>query len=570
MSGGGVSGGQEGFKEKLGLGDKVYTRKSIKGVKKTSKNSGNPTEELHTQAQAAEEAEWSQPLVNSLPIVPREGSSSLNRSSAAPLSSRGVVAGSEGAKLGLTMQENRVTISISSMKSKREMRELRRKLQSELDVIRSLVKNIESKDTHKNGPIGPLHQLSVSVLENSDGVNDNIDKDKRTPKANQLYRNSDFLLAKDKIPPSESNKKAKTNTKAGHGFGSGKPSNQVYKNCCALLERLMKHKHGWVFNQPVDTVGLGLHDYYDIIKQPMDLGTVKSRLDSNWYKSPREFAEDVRLTFRNAMTYNPKGQDVHVMAEQLLQIFDNKWAPIEAEVGLPTPTSTRKAPKLPNSEMRKLAGRPEPLTDSKPKLKSTQPGRIAAPKKPKAKDPDKRDMTYDEKQKLSMNLQSLPSEKLESVVQIIRKRNSSLCQQDDEIEVDIDSVDIETLWELDRFVTNYKKSLSKNKRKAEMPDPASQPVQEDEQPVKEKQIEASVALETAMDAVNKTQSEGNSERNVISSAPAEGENVENNATKSSSSSIDSASSSSGSQSESSSEGGSDAEHSPKIQQLQSV
>jgi hypothetical protein len=34
--------------------------------------------------------------------------------------------------------------------------------------------------------------------------------------------------------------------------------------------------------------------------------------------------------------------------------------------------------------------------------------------------------------------------------------------------VDIDSVDAETLWELDRFVTNYKKSLSKYKRRAEL------------------------------------------------------------------------------------------------------
>ena len=41
----------------------------------------------------------------------------------------------------------------------------------------------------------------------------------------------------------------------------------------------------------------------------------------------------------------------------------------------------------------------------------------------------------------------------------------SLCQQEDEIEVDIDSFDTETLWELDRFVNNCKKSMSKNKKK---------------------------------------------------------------------------------------------------------
>ena len=72
----------------------------------------------------------------------------------------------------------------------------------------------------------------------------------------------------------------------------------------------MKHKHGWVFNTPVDVVGLGLHDYHQIIKQPMDLGTVKSRLSKKEFGWPLDFASDVRLTFNNAKTYNSKGQKV--------------------------------------------------------------------------------------------------------------------------------------------------------------------------------------------------------------------------------------------------------------------
>ncbi|KAG5630751.1 hypothetical protein H5410_002468 [Solanum commersonii] len=51
---------------------------------------------------------------------------------------------------------------------------------------------------------------------------------------------------------------------------------------------------------------------------------------------------------------------------------------------------------------------------------------------------------------------------------IIKKRNSTFYQHDDEIEVDIDSVDAESFWELERFVTNYKKNLSKQKRKAKL------------------------------------------------------------------------------------------------------
>ncbi|GJT50256.1 transcription factor GTE4-like protein [Tanacetum coccineum] len=46
-------------------------------------------------------------------------------------------------------------------------------------------------------------------------------------------------------------------------------------------------------------------------------------------------------------------------------------------------------------------------------------------------------------------------------MRIIKKKNT-LSENDEEIEIDIDSVDIETLWELDRYVTNYKKNLSKN------------------------------------------------------------------------------------------------------------
>ncbi|CAO2038969.1 unnamed protein product [Urochloa humidicola] len=76
-------------------------------------------------------------------------------------------------------------------------------------------------------------------------------------------------------------------------------------------------------------------------------------------------------------------------------------------------------------------------------------------------------MTMDEKRKLSENLQNLPPEKLDAVVQLIKNKNLSVRQHDDEIEVEIDSMDAETLWELDRFVSNYKKNLSKQKRRAE-------------------------------------------------------------------------------------------------------
>ncbi|KAJ8534557.1 hypothetical protein K7X08_016285 [Anisodus acutangulus] len=526
---------------------KVYRRKLFKGLN----NVGDLLQHPHSQIIGLEDSNPSQKIVGS------EGSSSLNRSLI--LENTGILAGSG--------QENSARINLS-FRSKREMRELRRKLQSELDLVRSLVKKIEAKDVQKTGPgidkdrgarrvqsdmskMAPLNQLSVSVVENSHGVGDNVLKEKRTLKENKFYRNSDFLLAKDKFPPAESNKKSKANAKKASGPESGL-SNQMLKNCRALLERLMKHKHGWVFNQPVDTKALGLHDYFDIIKNPMDLGTVKSRLETNRYTSPEEFAEDVRLSFQNAMTYNPKGQDVYMMAEQLSKIFEEKWAPIAAdymrELRLLTDSGGKVGPKrtLDRSE-----STTNPIGSKTKSVALPQSGRTPVPKKPKAKDPNKRDLTYDEKQKLSTSLQNLPSEKLENVVQIIKKRNSSLCQQDDEIEVDIDSVDTETLWELDRFVTNYKKSLSKNKRKIELADQ------------EKREAETNVQEKNASPVVVEILKERKAEEKGTSSNPAQLENQEKNISQPSSASTDSVSSSSDSDSESSSGGGSDAEHSPK-------
>nr|GEW29378.1 hypothetical protein [Tanacetum cinerariifolium] len=41
-------------------------------------------------------------------------------------------------------------------------------------------------------------------------------------------------------------------------------------------------------------------------------------------------------------------------------------------------------------------------------------------------------------------------------------KKNTLSQNDEDIEIDVDSVDIETLWELDRYVMNYRKNLSNN------------------------------------------------------------------------------------------------------------
>ncbi|XP_041026494.1 transcription factor GTE12-like isoform X1 [Juglans microcarpa x Juglans regia] len=103
----------------------------------------------------------------------------------------------------------------------------------------------------------------------------------------------------------------------------------VTSRCSMILKTLMTHPVGWVFNQPVDPVALNIPDYLSIISNPMDLGTVKSKLEHNMYFSTEEFAADIRLTFSNAMLYNPADNSVYKMAVKLNKIFEKRWDPLE-------------------------------------------------------------------------------------------------------------------------------------------------------------------------------------------------------------------------------------------------
>ena len=106
------------------------------------------------------------------------------------------------------------------------------------------------------------------------------------------------------------------------------------KLCADVLAALFKHKDAFLFEKPVDVEGLGLKDYHDIIKNPMDFSIIRKRLESNYYPSASAFRDDVMLTFNNALTYNPKGTQVHKMTLRILAFFDKRWASLTNKVGM--------------------------------------------------------------------------------------------------------------------------------------------------------------------------------------------------------------------------------------------
>ena len=66
---------------------------------------------------------------------------------------------------------------------------------------------------------------------------------------------------------------------------------KMLKIVCALIARPESEP----FRAPVAWKVLGLTDYPKMVKKPMDLGTIKKKLEDGQYKNMSEVADDIRL-----------------------------------------------------------------------------------------------------------------------------------------------------------------------------------------------------------------------------------------------------------------------------------
>ncbi|XP_040215975.1 bromodomain testis-specific protein isoform X2 [Rana temporaria] len=102
---------------------------------------------------------------------------------------------------------------------------------------------------------------------------------------------------------------------------TGRLTNQLQYLEKIVLKGLWKHNFSWPFQQPVDAVKLNLPDYYKIIKNPMDLSTVRKRLEYNYYTNAMDCMKDLNTMFTNCYIYNKPGDDIVLMAQELEKVF---------------------------------------------------------------------------------------------------------------------------------------------------------------------------------------------------------------------------------------------------------
>lgn len=65
--------------------------------------------------------------------------------------------------------------------------------------------------------------------------------------------------------------------------------------------KVMQCVNGWTL------ILSSVQDYHKIIKTPMDMGTIKKRLENNYYRSASECMQDFNTMFTNCYIYNKVG-----------------------------------------------------------------------------------------------------------------------------------------------------------------------------------------------------------------------------------------------------------------------
>jgi transcription initiation factor TFIID subunit 2 len=94
--------------------------------------------------------------------------------------------------------------------------------------------------------------------------------------------------------------------------------------CRNMLRKLQSNKHATLFLQPVDPVRDKAPNYFDIIKNPMDLTTIGAKLQAGQYPNRAAFEGDFRLMINNCKQYNLDGTYPWNEAAALEAFFDKR------------------------------------------------------------------------------------------------------------------------------------------------------------------------------------------------------------------------------------------------------
>ena len=79
-----------------------------------------------------------------------------------------------------------------------------------------------------------------------------------------------------------------------------------------------------MFRYPVDQIKDHALNYYEIVKKPMCLDTIKKKLNAGAYDTIDDFSDDLRLIYNNSILFNQKNSVITWMAADMVKWFNER------------------------------------------------------------------------------------------------------------------------------------------------------------------------------------------------------------------------------------------------------
>ncbi|OAD65433.1 hypothetical protein PHYBLDRAFT_58032 [Phycomyces blakesleeanus NRRL 1555(-)] len=96
-----------------------------------------------------------------------------------------------------------------------------------------------------------------------------------------------------------------------------------------LVSELNDNPSSWPFSDPVNADEVT--DYYDVIKEPMDLTTLHNNVEAGVYMTLEDFTKDVQKIFDNCRLYNAESTNYTRLANKLEKFFEERLSVLTAE-----------------------------------------------------------------------------------------------------------------------------------------------------------------------------------------------------------------------------------------------
>lgn len=92
------------------------------------------------------------------------------------------------------------------------------------------------------------------------------------------------------------------------------------EQCLKVIDKISEKKMAQIYMYPVDPKNKNSKGYFQVVKKPMDLGTIRKKIQEKKYRTVKEWRNDIELIWSNSLQYYQK-QTIYYNVTKYLQEY---------------------------------------------------------------------------------------------------------------------------------------------------------------------------------------------------------------------------------------------------------